>query len=1055
MSSWTTRCRADAASGVASSSCARARAATGRPTCCAWSAPADRGVPAGFDVPLSAAPFSFTVDCPSDLDCRAADDPPPLPLGDPAAGDYLARDYEALRTRLLDRLATLLPRLDRPQPRRPGRHARRALRRRSATGSRTGRTRSRSRPTSAPRGAARRCAGTPGCSTTPCTRAARRARGWPSRTTPTSTLPRRHARGGRRAAAGGRGAAGRACEAGGTVFETVADARPAAGAQRAPAARLGRPGARACPPAPPAPSSRARAGADPGLLAGRRPRPRGPARCRTGRPAGGPVEAGDPAAAARSGSTATPGPHRPARADAAPCSSCAGGPHDALAGAAAVTEPAAAAGRSPVAVALANVVARRPRRVARRRAARTRRSPPPDRPYRPRLPRDRRRVRRPGRPSASPAPAARPPSLARPDPRRPAPRLDLDDGERTWTPQPDLLAAAGSTRTSSSSRSPTAASGCASATASPGARPTAGTIRGALPVGGGRGGQRRRRPLTRLLPRADGATPVAAGASLDVWNPLPATGGTDPERLEQVRQLAPHAFRQQLRAVTPGRLRRRRRADPGVQRAVAGAGGPAPGTRRRSPSTRWPRHGRPDACPVTAVLEVRRMAGIDVELAPPVYVPLLGRAVRLPGPRLPAGDVEARLRDVLSAAARCPAAGAASSTPTASRSASRSAVATSSPRRWPSPAWPGSTSPRFARLAALRRRRRRRARGRRDRRRGPRGAALRQRPEQPRGGPRRDRSGGWRDDRRAARSASAAATPPRTRPASPSCTGAPRRTALALARMRALARRPRLTTLALRGLAGAGTDEPASRCSTPGPSSPTPCPSTPSGSRRRASCARRPSAGRCASSPARSATSCAPASPPRPSWRSTSETAAGAPEVAIVPAGTPVQSVPGPGELPQTFETSADLEVAPAWNAHRRARLPAADDRARTTTVWVRGPDDRPTGGRASSSRSRPLPSGHAGAPDPRRAAHGHRPDAAAHPGWTRLDLDEPVVPADDPSADLPAHRRPGARVPRTAAAVRLERAGPDPARHARQDPARWRRSTRTTPLRTSGRTTP
>ena len=47
----------------------------------------------------------------------------------------------------------------------------------------------------------------------------------------------------------------------------------------------------------------------------------------------------------------------------------------------------------------------------------------------------------------------------------------------------------------------------------------------------------------------------------------------------------------------------------------------------------------------------------------------------------------------------------------------------------------------------------------------------------------------------------------------------------------------------------------------------------------------------------------------------TVETASGTPDPVIVPAGTPVQTTPTPGGLPQTFETSADLEARAAWNA--------------------------------------------------------------------------------------------------------------------------------------------
>ena len=56
------------------------------------------GVPAGFDEPLASEPFRFTVDCPSDLDCRIDESCPPVPARPPPAVDYLARDYAALRT---------------------------------------------------------------------------------------------------------------------------------------------------------------------------------------------------------------------------------------------------------------------------------------------------------------------------------------------------------------------------------------------------------------------------------------------------------------------------------------------------------------------------------------------------------------------------------------------------------------------------------------------------------------------------------------------------------------------------------------------------------------------------------------------------------------------------------------------------------------------------------------------------------------------------------------------------------------------------------------------
>ena len=47
----------------------------------------------------------------------------------------------------------------------------------------------------------------------------------------------------------------------------------------------------------------------------------------------------------------------------------------------------------------------------------------------------------------------------------------------------------------------------------------------------------------------------------------------------------------------------------------------------------------------------------------------------------------------------------------------------------------------------------------------------------------------------------------------------------------------------------------------------------------------------------------------------TVEDAVGAPDMVTVPVGTRVQSVPGPGQLPQTFETIEAITARPEWNA--------------------------------------------------------------------------------------------------------------------------------------------
>lgn len=64
--------------------------------------------PAGFDPALAGVAFSFKIDCPSDFDCadRAACPPQVYPV---PRLDYLAKDYASFRRLLLDRLALTMP----------------------------------------------------------------------------------------------------------------------------------------------------------------------------------------------------------------------------------------------------------------------------------------------------------------------------------------------------------------------------------------------------------------------------------------------------------------------------------------------------------------------------------------------------------------------------------------------------------------------------------------------------------------------------------------------------------------------------------------------------------------------------------------------------------------------------------------------------------------------------------------------------------------------------------------------------------------------------------
>lgn len=66
-------------------------------------------VPKGIDPRYACGAFSFRIDCPSDLDCRAIPCPPaPRALDGPVI-DYLARDFTSFRRLLLDRLALTMP----------------------------------------------------------------------------------------------------------------------------------------------------------------------------------------------------------------------------------------------------------------------------------------------------------------------------------------------------------------------------------------------------------------------------------------------------------------------------------------------------------------------------------------------------------------------------------------------------------------------------------------------------------------------------------------------------------------------------------------------------------------------------------------------------------------------------------------------------------------------------------------------------------------------------------------------------------------------------------
>jgi hypothetical protein len=157
-----------------------------------------------------------------------------------------------------------------------------------------------------------------------------------------------------------------------------------------------------------------------------------------------------------------------------------------------------------------------------------------------------------------------------------------------------------------------------------GDRPPAGLqLAATYRVGNGAAGNIGRNTLVHLV---SNQAEVAAGAVEHIWNPMPAQGGVDPESVEHVRQNAPAAFRAvQERAVTPddyGEKARECRSD--IQRASA--------------TFRWTGSWRTVFVAVDRIgglevdrqfrdklqqcLERFRMAGHDLEVADPVFVPL-------------------------------------------------------------------------------------------------------------------------------------------------------------------------------------------------------------------------------------------------------------------------------------------------------------------------------------------------------------------------------------------------------------------------------------------------
>jgi predicted phage baseplate assembly protein len=138
---------------------------------------------------------------------------------------------------------------------------------------------------------------------------------------------------------------------------------------------------------------------------------------------------------------------------------------------------------------------------------------------------------------------------------------------------------------------------------------------------------------------------------LAVRNPMPATGGIDPQQLSQARLYAPQAFRRQERAVTEADYAAMMERHPQVQRAVA--------TRRWTGSwhTMFITVDRRGSDTIDAAFEVElrsfieryRLAGHDVEVDAPQFVALDIAMHVCTRPGYFTADVERRLYEIFSA----------------------------------------------------------------------------------------------------------------------------------------------------------------------------------------------------------------------------------------------------------------------------------------------------------------------------------------------------------------------------------------------------------------------
>jgi hypothetical protein len=139
-------------------------------------------------------------------------------------------------------------------------------------------------------------------------------------------------------------------------------------------------------------------------------------------------------------------------------------------------------------------------------------------------------------------------------------------------------------------------------------------------LGGGRGGDVGPRAIARIVSDDIGLKPFIRS----VDNPMAAQGGAEPEGADAIKLLAPEAFRNQERAVTEDDYARVAERHPGVQRAAARLRWTGSWYTMVLTVDRFAGRALDDEfrAGLLQFMERYRLAGYDLDLADPVFVPL-------------------------------------------------------------------------------------------------------------------------------------------------------------------------------------------------------------------------------------------------------------------------------------------------------------------------------------------------------------------------------------------------------------------------------------------------